>query len=176
MLKLNQKLVALLLLAILLAGCQGLVGRPSKEEAATPTPIPTPIVPEKPTYVVQRGEMIRKLEFTGRVAPVQKVELSFRTNGHVRVVWVKKGDPVKQGDILAELEMAELERSLAQAQLDLQTAQLSLAQAEQDHQYAIARARIDLAIRQLQLQKAPDLTPRKAQAEADLAQARLALQ
>jgi len=201
MLNYHRKLGVLLVLVSLLAGCQG--GTRSAHEEPTPTPIPTPIVPEKPTYVVQRGEVVRKLEFTARVAPVQEAKLFFRTNGYVRAVFVEKGDMVKEGDILAELEMAELERSLAKARLDLQTAQLQLAQAEQDHQealararlklqtaqtnlaaaeaertHALARARIDLAIKRLQLQKAQaqDLTPRKAQAEANLERARIALQ
>ncbi len=201
MLNFHKKLLVLLVLIVLLSGCRS-GPRPAQEEP-TPTPIPTPIVPEKPTYVVQRGEVLRKLEFTARVAPVQEAELFFRTNGYVRAVFVEKGDAVRQGDLLAELEMAELERSLAKARLDLQTAQLQLSQAEQEQQdaqakaklklqtaqanlaaaqasqaHGLAKARLDLAIKRLQLQKGQDedLTPRKTQAEADLERARIALQ
>jgi len=51
---LRKRFVVLLVLVTLITGCQGLFGRAVEEEPATPTPIPTPIVPEKPTYVVQR--------------------------------------------------------------------------------------------------------------------------
>jgi len=53
----------------------------SQAEEATPTPIPTPIVPVKPTYRVQRGEVIDSIEFSGRIAPVVEEE-------HVTVVMV----------------------------------------------------------------------------------------
>jgi hypothetical protein len=44
----------------------------------TPTPIPTPIVPVKPTYRVQLGEVVDIIQFTGRIAPVVEQELFFR--------------------------------------------------------------------------------------------------
>ena len=50
MLNYHKKLTMLLVLVTVLTGCQGLFGRPIEEEAPTPTPIPTPIVPDKPTY------------------------------------------------------------------------------------------------------------------------------
>jgi len=43
----------------------------------TPTPFPTPVVPEKPTYTVQRGPVVKTVEFRGRVSPVTEEELFF---------------------------------------------------------------------------------------------------
>ena len=50
MLNHHRKLTVLLVLVTILTDCQRLFGRPIKEEAPTPAPIPMPIIPEKPTY------------------------------------------------------------------------------------------------------------------------------
>ena len=187
-------LTSMLALLVLLASCSP--GPRSAQEEPEPTPIPTPIVPAAPTYVVQRGEVVRQIEFTARVAPVTEARLFFRSDGFVRAVHVAKGAAVKTGDLLAELETASLERGLAKAEHELKTAQEKLAEAEQKHQDDLARAelqlqlakarltaaqtqaRADLAIKRQQLAKAQlqDPTPQKARAEAELEQARITLQ
>jgi len=148
----------LAILLLLAAGC-----RP--QEKPTPTPVPTPIVPEKPTYVVQRGTVVKSIQFTGRIAPVEEEKLFFKTGGYIKNVFVKKGDAVQKGDLLAELEIGDLENQLAQAQLDLETARLQLTQAQQANEQDIARARAALETDQLQLAQA---RARLASVQADL--------
>lgn len=123
-----------------LVGCSGGAGR----EEATPTPIPTPIVPTKPTYTVQRGEVVKKVEFTGRIAPVVEKELFFRTSGYVGAVYVKRDAQVRQGDLLAELEITDLKNQLAQAEA-------ALAAAIANNEQAIADAETNLRIAELTL-------------------------
>ncbi len=140
-------------LLVLLAACGGGGAQP------TPTPFPTPIVPEKPTYSVQRGTVVKTLEFRGRVSPVTEQELFFETDGYVRAVHVAQGDLVQASDLLAELEIGDLENQLAQAEVALQTAELRLSQAEQENADALAEARIalkkaELALAQTQAQDA----------------------
>ena len=79
--RLFGKLVTLWILIALLTGCQSLFGRSVEEEEATPTPIPTPIVPDKPNYVVQRGQVIKDLKFTGRISAVM-FSTCLRFRGH----------------------------------------------------------------------------------------------
>ncbi len=62
-----------------------------------PPPTPTPVVPEKPTYTVQRGAVVESLAFTGRVSPVEEAELYFRTGGRVLQVHVERGKAVQVG-------------------------------------------------------------------------------
>ncbi len=119
--------------------------------APTPTPLPTPIVPEKPTYVVAQGTVINSLEFTGRVSPVLEQELFFRSDGFVGELFVQRGDTVQAGDVLAQLEISDLQNQLAQAQVTLETAEIKLAQADQDRQDALAEAQINLEKILLQL-------------------------
>ena len=49
----------------------------------------------------------RSLEFTARVAPVQQAELFFRAAGHLSRLLVQRDAEVHEGDLLAELEMAD---------------------------------------------------------------------
>ena len=141
----------LLWCVFLLAACRGEGGM--AVDAPTPTPLPTPIVPEKPTYVVQQGTVVQSLQFTGRVAPVQEQALFFRTDGFVDQVFVSRGNRVEQGDVLAQLEISGLENQLAQAQIALQTAETRLAQAEQTTADDLAEAQINLQKIELQLQQ-----------------------
>ncbi|MFQ6100081.1 MAG: biotin/lipoyl-binding protein [Anaerolineae bacterium] len=67
--------------------------------------------------------MTRALEFTARVAPVQQADLFFRADGHLSRLLVQRDERIREGDLLAELEMADLQRQLEAAQLDRQQAQ-----------------------------------------------------
>ena len=120
----------------------------------TPTPFPTPVIPEKPTFVVQRGTVSNTLEFRGRVSPVTEKELFFETDGYVQKVLVAQGDVVSAGAVLAELEIGDLENQLAQATVSLQTAELKLRQAETENSDALAEAKINLQNAELRLSQA----------------------
>ncbi len=124
----------------------------STDGLPTPTPIPTAIVPVKPTYTVQRGEVVKRLEFSGRISPVVEEDLVFRTSGRVRSVTAKRNDMVIAGQVLAELEIDNLERELEGAQLDLERAQVRLAQAEDEHTYELQVAQTNLDVANLRLQ------------------------
>ena len=101
---------------------------PSPSSAsATSTPIPTPIVPTKPTYTVQRGDIVSTVLITGRIASVTQESLFFRVDGRVRNIYVKQGDMVKKGQILADLELLNgLERQQALSDLAVRRAEINL--------------------------------------------------
>lgn len=137
--------VHLCLLFFLLSACSNGGAQP------TPTPFPTPVVAEKPLYTVQRGTVVTTLEFRGRVSPVTEQELFFETDGYVKTVYVAQGDVVQADDLLAELEVSDLENQLAQAEVALGTAELRLSQAEQENADALAEACIALEQARLRL-------------------------
>lgn len=139
-----------LLLLLFLAACGESGGAPVVQQA-TPTPLPTPIVPEKPTYTVERGTVLHTLEFTGRVSPVLEQELFFKTDGFVDQVLVQRGDTIQAGDILAQLEISDLNERFTQAQLALQTAEIRLEKAEQELEDNLLEAQINLEKARLQL-------------------------
>lgn len=142
---------AFLLLLLVLVACQQNKGGTAVSDQPTPTPLPTPVVPEKPTYTVQRGTVIKTLEFTGRVSPVREQELFFKTDGFVDQIFVQRGNQVKAGDVLAQLEISKLEDQRTQADLALQTAEIQLAKAEQELEDNILEAQVNLEKIQLQI-------------------------
>ena len=137
--------VILLVLSIVVASCSS-GGSSQSNDAATPTPIPTPIVPTKPTYVVQRGEIVTLLEFTGRVSPVLEEELFFRIGGYVGTVFVKRDAIVTAGDVLAELEVTDLKNEIAQVEASLQSAISNNEQRIAEAEASLQAAELHLAI------------------------------
>jgi multidrug efflux pump subunit AcrA (membrane-fusion protein) len=158
--KLFARLPTLIILVFILnfsTGCS----QSASESEATPTAIPTPIIPSKPTYEVQRGEVVREFQFTGRIAPVVQDDVFFRADGRVRNVYVEKGDPVTEGMILADLEfLNNLERQYAQDQLTLRKAEI---QAE-NAQFVLDLFKLTMDSPELQ-----EALARQAVAEAELA-------
>jgi multidrug efflux pump subunit AcrA (membrane-fusion protein) len=121
---------------------------------------------------------VDSLTFTGRVSPVEEDELYFRTDGRVLEVYVERGDPVRAGDLLAELDVEALYRQVAQAELALETAQIELAGAQEDLADSLARAELNLELEQTALEKLEnyDAEADLAVVEAELEQATLDLQ
>ncbi|MFN2224166.1 MAG: efflux RND transporter periplasmic adaptor subunit [Candidatus Promineifilaceae bacterium] len=138
--------------ALVLTACSfGVQGAASSE--ATPTPLPTPVVPEKPVYAVEQGTVVNTLEFTGRVSPVLEQALFFKSDGFVAEVYFDRGDQVAEGDLLAELEIGDLQNRLAQQQLALRTAELTQKQAEEATADQLLEAQINLDKLKLQLER-----------------------
>lgn len=167
----SQRTKSITLLLVTLIAVSGCTSASLRGKEATPTPIPTPIVPIKPTYEVQRGEVIKTLEFTGRIAPVIEEELFFRTSGYVDAIYVTRDEGVQAGDILAELETTDLKHQLAQAE-----AALELARRNHKQQIAEAEATLRIAELRLAITKADDPTPQVDIAKADLQAAEITLQ
>ena len=174
-----KRFASLLLVGVVLvlagtaAGCSIGVAR----EEATPTPVPTAVVPSKPTYKVERGEVVEDIKFSGRIAPVQEEQLFFRVDGRVATVNVQQGDQVKKGDVLAELEISDLLNQLAQAKVTLEQAQLRLQNAQESLSEQRTQAEIALEIAKLKLAQAkaqdPNLNVTIAAANRDKAEAAL---
>lgn len=160
------RLVAAGLLLALLAGCRSPASGDAAAGGATPTPLPTPIVPEKPAYTVQRGTVVETLEFTGRATPTQEQELFFESPGTVGQVAVARGDWVKAGDLLAALDVDDLEKQLAQKKIALETARLRLDEAQIQAAEAITSTQTKLETARQTLADA------RASAANDLAAAR----
>jgi RND family efflux transporter MFP subunit len=139
-------LIVLLLLLSLL-GCSAVGGEKQ------PTPIPTPIVAEKPTYKVERGDVILKDSFTGRVVLSNPVALSFKEDGRIKSLDVHPGDAVKKDQVLAQLDISDLTKSLNTAQFGLDQDGVKLANSQKVTQIAQRKAELDLDIKEATLAK-----------------------
>jgi HlyD family secretion protein len=94
------------------------------------------------TSAVQRGELIATVGATGTVRAIQSATLNWQIDGTVDQVYVKVGDLVKKGEVLATLDKSQLPQSVILAQSDLVAAQKALQDATSDT--ASAQAAIDL--------------------------------
>lgn len=129
------------------------VSRASANEPPTPTPIPTAVVPMQPRYTVKVGEVVDEVVFNGRVSPVVEEELFFRTDGRVRATFAKRDDVLTEGQVIAEFEIAALERELASALLELGRAESRLETAQQELAYDLETAQSNLEITRLELDR-----------------------
>lgn len=142
--------VSLMLLTPSLTSCR--LGR------ATPTPIAINLPGQSTaatnnvTFTVQKGEVIQESLLSGRVIPARQEDLFFRRSGQVTQVYVKDGDQVQSGDIIATLDNEVLELDLESALLGLQIAKESLTKAEKDLAYRRRQAELNLRIAQIYLE------------------------
>jgi len=117
----------ILSLSLFLSGCLG-INNPSAQtsEEATPTPLPTTPALAKPTYKVERGDVVEQIDFQARISPALEEELAFRTDGFVKTIYVSEGEQVTVGDVLMELEgIEELERQSRLNELDQRKVQIN---------------------------------------------------
>lgn len=76
---------------------------------------------------VQEVPLVRTVQFSARVATLSRVEVGSTITGRVSQVLVDEGDTVRQGDVLLQLESAELRAALAQAEAGEEQARAQLA-------------------------------------------------
>lgn len=136
--------------ALLLAACSA----PNQPALPTPTAIPTALVPRQPTYIVERGEVQRKVEFLARVQAVDDEPLAFEMDGRIAKANVDVGDAVKQGDVLAELDTSDLKNQVEQARIEYIAALSVLSRTLDTFTQTRQAAQLDLDVAQLRLQQA----------------------
>ncbi len=68
------------------------------------------------TYTVRSGTISASVRAVGKVESTRSQNLAFRTAEVVRRIYVKPGDTVPAGTLLAEIDTTNLERNLAQAE------------------------------------------------------------
>ncbi len=122
------------------------------EAAPTVTPFPTAEAAARTTYTVQRGTVQQTLEFRGRWLPRDQLQLSFEVSGSVRRIEVQRDDTVQAGDLLADLQIQDLENQLATQELQLQTALRNLESGGDTDEDSATSAQFQLANSRLSLQ------------------------
>jgi len=142
MIRSQYKLIAILV-AVTLVGCQAR----SSSTATT----------AQQTAVIQRGNLKAMISAAGTVAAESQVVLPFQNSGRVKAINVKVGDKVKAGQVLAQLDVPDLELNVAKAQIALDTAKLRLRQTQSGPKPSeIESARASLASAQAAYQAALD--------------------
>lgn len=78
---------------------------------------------ELPATKPHRGSVIRYVTLPGFIKPLQQATLYAKTPGYLKKISVDKGDTVKAGDGIAELEAPELEAELGKSEAELASKQ-----------------------------------------------------
>ncbi|MFA6099655.1 MAG: efflux RND transporter periplasmic adaptor subunit [Patescibacteria group bacterium] len=129
------------------------------------------------TADVAKGKLAQTVEVTGEIKPAERIDLSFKTSGTLSRVFVKIGDQVKTGQVLADLEDADLNYAYDRARASLAVAQANLnakLAGESKETIQMAQAGVDQA--QAAYDKAlSDLNNTKIQVQNDLQTASVAL-
>lgn len=164
-----MRAVLLLMLALFsLAGCASQATFGDAITQGEPTAIPTPVVPSKPVYQVERGKIVYERRFFGRITPVVTEEIAFEIDGRVLEVLIEAGADVMEGDLLARLNTAALENQLLDAEEELAIAASILESAEGKVRYDSQRAALALEMAQLKLDHARASAGGDASADARL--------
>ena len=143
----------LILLASLavLTGCASQATFGDAITEGEPTPLPTAVVPVKPVYTVERGDIVYKREFTGRITPVVSSNVQYQQAGRVLDVFFDTGDDVQAGDVIATLDTSLLEAQLIDAQGNLEIAESLLTLATDNVEFSRRRAQLNLDLAELRL-------------------------
>jgi HlyD family secretion protein len=100
------------------------------------------------TATVERGTLVATVNAAGNITAHRQVALNFGQSGTVQKVNVSVGDRVTAGQVLAEMNTADLQLQLEDAKVNLRTAQAKLAQTKNPttaQDIANARAQLDAA-------------------------------
>ena len=138
--------------------------------------------PPKPqTATVERGRLMVKVSETGTVEPLTKVEVKSKVSGRIKHMYVEEGDDVTQGQVIAVLEVPELESQAEQTRAQLRGADRRTEQAKESYDVLVVRNQRELERAQAAVSEAQarltelqaGARPQEiAQAQADADQAR----
>jgi RND family efflux transporter MFP subunit len=154
----------MLALAALTTGAAGLT---SCHQA---TPVAAADVPNVPVATAAPATLTNDLVLTAEFVPYQDVDVMAKVAGYVKNIRVDIGDHVRQGDLLATLEVPELQDEMGKAIAGVSAAQANILTAEG----AVKRAEAGAAIAHLSYQRILDVSTKNAglvpRQEVDVAQ------
>ena len=88
---------------------------------------------------VERGDLAKSVVATGKIEPITKVEIKAKASGIVKKWNADAGQTVQAGQVLVELDKAEIEAQVRQAKAQFEAAEASERAAIADYQ----RAKVD---------------------------------
>src|SRR5438046_2707189 len=97
------------------SGCKPSTAEPTKEAT---TPVAVQVVQPK------RGSITRNVTLPGEIKPYQQATLYAKVAGYLKTITVDKGDRVKEGDLIADIEVPEMLADLARYKAEVEGAEL----------------------------------------------------
>jgi len=116
-------LICGLLLAASVAALSMLCGCGRGDAAVAAAPQTEPPIEVKTTHPF-RGEILRGITLPGEIKPYQQATLYAKVTGYLKTIAVDKGDQVKEGALLAEIEVPELLADFAKSKAEVAVAEI----------------------------------------------------
>jgi RND family efflux transporter MFP subunit len=135
--KLFGRTIAAVGIMVVATGC-------SRPHSAAPRDSRRTVVVIRP----QRGDMIRSITLPGDLVGLYQSTLYAKVTGYLKSISVDKGDWVKEGQVLAVIEVPELQQRLARAKADMEVQHLTYQRLEQvwkSDPRLVARQDVDIA-------------------------------
>src|SRR3984893_9389954 len=129
--KINKRTRALLIFAGLFAGLLCGCGDARKAEAEDPAHAPI-----APVVKVARRNLSNTLEIASEFQPLQEIEVYAKVSGYIKKLYVDWGTHVRQGQVLAELEIPELQQQLQQDEAGVRRSEQDLARSREERNRA----------------------------------------
>jgi HlyD family secretion protein len=139
-----------LVLLLLLGVVGALVALRLREQEARAKPPPGSREVQVGVVTPLRRPLAVTLTFTGDVLPNRQTSIFAKTSGYIRAIHVDRGQFVKAGDVLVEIEPTEMETALDQSRATLATTEAALQVARSN----LESARANLLNQQALLAKA----------------------
>jgi len=115
----NQNII-LTVIIVLLAACKPVTEKESPEKEPLQVKV----------HKVELKKYKLPVRAVGLLSTTTEMKLGFKTGGIVRNLYYKEGSSVKRGDVLAVLDLSEINASVNQASIGLEKAQRDLTRAE----------------------------------------------
>jgi multidrug efflux system membrane fusion protein len=91
-----------------------------------------PALPAVTVAPVEQKEVVERDEFTGRIEPVESVEIRPRVSGYIQEVKFQSGQMVKKGDLLFQIDPRWHQATFEQRQAEFQQAKVHLDNARRE--------------------------------------------
>ena len=127
------------------------------------------------TVPVVSSDVTLRISASGKVVPVQSVNLSPKNSGVLAQLLVEQGDKVEQGQIIARMDDSNLQAQLSKARANLAQVRAQLAEARagtRPEEIAQSRARLNQSRAQLNQARIGNRPEEIAQAQAQVEAAR----
>ena len=95
-------------------------GAPALAQTATKTPVAASVK----LVQAKRGDILRNVSLSANVAANQQTTLYSKVGGYLKKIAVDKGDEVKAGDLIAEVEVPELIADLSKYKAEFEVAEI----------------------------------------------------
>jgi RND family efflux transporter MFP subunit len=157
------KLLAIVIAAVALTSC---AWRSQATTTNAPAPAELQVVP---VVKATRANLLNAITLTGEFLPYQEVDVMAKVAGYIKTISVDIGDRVHTGQLLATLEIPEMENDLAKAEALVEQTEAELAVARDEVRSAGSAhdiAHISFVRIQDAAKREPGLVPRQEVDEA----------